>query len=169
QQEPGAGLITVTRSEPRTFPQEQVELLQTFADQAVIAIENVRLFTELQDKNRARTQAHAQVTEALDQQTATSEILRVIGSSPTDVQPVFETIARYAVSVCAALACAVFEVDEDMLRVAATHGVPAERVERFRQEFPIPLTADDDAAQTVQTRRVLHLGAIETNPNAHDP
>src|SRR5262249_39110363 len=72
------GALTVGRDEPGTFSPKQMALLQTFADQAVIAIENVRLFTELQQKNRALTQAHAQVTEALDQQTATAEILRVI-------------------------------------------------------------------------------------------
>src|SRR5215831_5232649 len=70
------GVITVRRTDVRPFGDRQVQLLQAFADQAVIAIENVRLFTELQEKNRALTQAHAQVTEALDQQTATSEILR---------------------------------------------------------------------------------------------
>ncbi len=71
--------------------------MKTFADQAVIAIENVRLFTELQEKNRALTEAHAQVTEALEQQTATSRILRVISSLPADVQPVFGAIAESAV------------------------------------------------------------------------
>src|SRR5262249_39920807 len=79
------GAITIRRVEVRPFTNRQVELLKTFADQAVIAIENVRLFTELQEKNKALTTAHAQVSEALDQQTATSEILRVISQSPTDV------------------------------------------------------------------------------------
>jgi GAF domain-containing protein len=82
------GAIGLRRTEARLFTERQIALLQTFADQAVIAIENVRLFNELQKKNRALTDAHAQVTEALEQQTATSEILRVISSSPTDVQPV---------------------------------------------------------------------------------
>ena len=77
----------MTREDPTPFPDQLVGLLQTFADQAVIAIENVRLFTELQQKNRA-------LTEALEQQTATSEILRVISQSPTDSQPVFDAIAR---------------------------------------------------------------------------
>src|SRR5438445_1016473 len=90
------GAILICRSEVRPFTEKQIALLETFADQAVIAIENVRLFTELQEKNRALTKAHAQVTEALEQQTATSEILRVISSSPTDVQPVFDAIARRA-------------------------------------------------------------------------
>src|SRR5262249_60240730 len=83
------GAITVARLERGPFPERQVDLLQTFADQAVIAIENVRLFTELQEKNRA-------LGEALDQQTATSEVLRVISRSPTDVQPVFDAIVQSA-------------------------------------------------------------------------
>src|SRR5262249_11412140 len=80
----GIGCIQIRRSEVNPFTQKQVELLQAFADQAVIAIENVRLFTELQQKNEALTTAHAQVSESLEQQTATSEILRVISQSPTN-------------------------------------------------------------------------------------
>src|SRR5262249_57127637 len=75
------GTIQLRRSEARLFTERQVALLETFADQAVIAIENVRLFKELETRNAA-------LTASLDQQTATSEILRVISSSPTDVQPV---------------------------------------------------------------------------------
>jgi GAF domain-containing protein len=97
------GAIVVTRRPPGLFSDAEVELLKTFADQAVIAIENVRLFTELQEKNRALTAAHAQVTEALEQQTATSEILRVIGQSPTNVQPVFSAIAENGVRLCNAM------------------------------------------------------------------
>ena len=94
------GVIFVCRRDPGPFSDEQIRLLRTFADQAVIAIENVRLFTELQEKNRELTQAHAQVTEALEQQTATSEILRVISSSPADVEPVFKTILANANTLC---------------------------------------------------------------------
>src|SRR5215471_4436572 len=83
------GAIGISRLRLGPFTDQQIALLQTFADQAVIAIENVRLFTELQEKNQALTEAHAQVSEALEQQTATSDVLRMISSSPTDVQPVF--------------------------------------------------------------------------------
>src|SRR5262249_46610972 len=91
------GAIGVSRRDAGGFANDEIALLQTFADQAVIAIENVRLFTELQERNQALTLAHAQVSESLEQQTATSEILRVISQSPTDVQPVFDTIIQSAV------------------------------------------------------------------------
>ena len=105
------GAINVIRAEPSPFSDKQIALLQIFADQAVIAIENVRLFTELEEKNRALTEAHAQVTEALEQQTATSEILRVISSSPTDVQPVFDAIAESSRRLCDAFTGSVFRFD----------------------------------------------------------
>jgi GAF domain-containing protein/CheY-like chemotaxis protein len=153
------GAITVFRNAVGPFSDKHIALLQTFADQAVIAIENARLFRELEARN-------ADLTEALDRQTATAEILRVIGTSPTDAQPVFEGIARSGVRVCGALGCVVFVVEGDMLQVAATHGVRPERVERFRSQFPAPLTAGDEAARAVRERRIFHLADIEHNPEA---
>src|SRR5262245_57937547 len=96
------GALGIYRHEVRPFTDEQIRLVATFADQAVIAIETVRLFTELQQKNQALTHAHAQVSESLEQQTATGEILRVIASSPTDVQPVFEVVLASGVRLCGA-------------------------------------------------------------------
>src|SRR5262249_43156572 len=116
------GAISIRRTEVRPFTERQVALLQTFADQAVIAIENVRLFTELQEKNTALTQAHAQVSESLEQQTATAEILKVISSSPTDVQPVLDTVAMSAARLCEAYDAGVWLRDDDTLVVTAHHG-----------------------------------------------
>ncbi|HEU0251734.1 MAG TPA: GAF domain-containing protein, partial [Pyrinomonadaceae bacterium] len=102
------GCIAIRRTEVRSFTDKQIALLKTFASQAVIAIENVRLFQELK--------------ESLEQQTATSEILRVIASSPTDIQPVLETIAEYAAKVTESEDAVIYHVDGNALRRAAKYG-----------------------------------------------
>ena len=153
------GVITLTHRRVGAFTGAHVELLQTFADQAVIAIENVRLFRELEARN-------SDLGEALEQQTATSEILGLIGTSPMDAQPVFDGIARSGVRVCGAQSLTLFVVDRDTLRVAATHGVPAERMARFSTQFPVPLSADNHVTQVLRERRIFHLVDIEHNPAA---
>src|SRR5262249_53701125 len=116
------GAIGVLRADPGAFSSAAIEVLKTFADQAVIAIENVRLFKELEDRNKALTEAHAQVSDALDRQTATSDILRVISQSQTDVQPVFETIADSAMRLFGAWSALVFRYDGEYLSLAAARG-----------------------------------------------
>jgi GAF domain-containing protein len=152
------GAIGITRKTLGPFTDRQLALLQTFAAQAVIAIANARLFREQEASNR-------ELREALDQQTATAEILRLIGTSPTDAQPVFEGIARSGVTVLGALGCAVFLVEHDLVRLAATHNIPRERVERLRTEFPAPLSAHPDFVTTVRAG-IYHLADIERNPEA---
>jgi signal transduction histidine kinase/putative methionine-R-sulfoxide reductase with GAF domain len=123
------GALTMRRQEVQPFTDKQIALLKIFADQAVIAIENVRLFTELQARNQA-------LTEALEQQTATSEILKVISSSPTDTQPVFDVIIRNAVRLCGALYGAVYRLDGEVADLVGHHNVPPEELAEMQREYP---------------------------------
>jgi signal transduction histidine kinase len=126
------GAIALLNTEVRPFSDKQLALLQTFADQAAIAIENVRLFTELQARNRA-------LSEALDQQTATSEILRVIAGSPTDVRPVFDAIVRNAVQLCGALYGVLFRYEDGKVDLVAHHNLPPEEIQERRRSMPRPM------------------------------
>src|SRR5207244_3699179 len=119
------GSIAVTRAQAGLLPDRQIDLLKTFADQAVIAIENVRLFTELEARNRS-------LTESLEQQTATSEILRVISSSPTDTQPVFDAILDNATRLCSARHVILYLYDGATFRTVAFRGLSAEAERLFR-------------------------------------
>jgi GAF domain-containing protein len=146
------GVINLRRTEARLFTERQVALLETFADQAAIAIENVRLFKELQEKNRALTEAHAQVTEALEQQTATAEILRVISRSQTDVQPVFDTIVRNAVRLCGASHGGAYRLDDGLIHAVANEGYTSEQLAHWRSTFPRRVTEDAPLSRAIRTR-----------------
>jgi signal transduction histidine kinase len=158
------GTINLGRTVIGRFAESEIALLKIFADQAVIAIENVRLFKELEEKNEALTQAHAQVTESLEQQTATSEILRVISSSPTDVQPVFDAIAESAVRLCNAEVSVVTRFDGTALQLAAVHGVSERGVEAVRSDYPMPIDGRSLSARAVRHRDVVHVADVMADP-----
>ena len=137
----------------KPFSQKEIDLMATFADQAVIAIENVRLFTELEEKNRALTDANAQVTEALEQQTATSQILEVISQSPTDVQPVFDAIVGSAMRLCEAYDSSIWRREDDRLHLVAHQGpIPVES---------LPVVRGTVAGRTALDRRTVHLADLQ--------
>jgi signal transduction histidine kinase len=144
------GAITAFRTEVRPFSEQQIALLQTFADQAVIAIENVRLFTELEARNAA-------LTEALSQQTATAEILRVISASPTDVQPVFDAIVHSMVRLCDAKYAVAYRYDGEQVHVAASHDVSDALVAALHRRYPAPPTPDTTTGRSILERRVIHV------------
>src|SRR5262245_41029234 len=138
------GVLAVARREKAAFTDKQIALLQTFADQAVIAIENVRLFNETK--------------EALDRQTATSEILRVISRSPTDLQPVLDAVAERSASLCGASDGGIFRVDGDCLRLVAHHAsIPSGPV----GQFTLPLIRGTVGGRAVLERRSIHVTDLQ--------
>jgi signal transduction histidine kinase len=156
------GVITLSRAEPGPFPRQAVELLITFADQAVIALENVRLFTALRENNEALTQAHAQVTEALEQQTATSEILGVISGSPTDVEPVFKTILTNANRLCDASFAVLWIWDGETARAVAHENVSPALAERMVTAQPRPYRGNPLGLSLLE-RTIVHVGDVVTD------
>jgi GAF domain-containing protein len=151
------GVIAVARAEPGPFSDNEIELLKTFADQAVIAIENVRLFKELEARND-------DLTESLEQQTATADILRVISASPTEVQPVFEIIAERAMKLCEAEAGVVSRLDGELIHLAAIHGWTPEDTEAVRRAHPMLLNAESVTARTIRNRAVVHIQDVLADP-----
>src|SRR5262245_21741831 len=152
-----AGAIVVGRAEPGPFSDSQIELLKTFADQAVIALENVRLFTELQARNR-------DLTEALGRQTATSEILQVISRSPTDVQPVFDTIVESAATLCDAAYSVLGSFDGELLDVVAAHNWTPAAWEAARRTWPTPPRRAMGSGRAILERAVVHIPDVELDP-----
>jgi signal transduction histidine kinase len=163
------GLILVARDRVAPFSDKQIALLQTFADQAVIAVENVRLFNELEGKNVDLTAAHAQVTEALEQQTATAEILRVISSSPTDVQPVFDAIVESAVRLCDARYGAVFNFDGDLVHLMAHHNFSETALEGFHEQYPMRPTRAHISGRAILSGSVVQIPDVTLDPEYGSP
>ncbi len=157
------GAISITRRDPGAFTPDEIALLQTFADQAVIAIENVRLFTELQEKNRALTHAHAQVTEALEQQTATAEVLKVISRSTFDLQPVLDTLIENAARLCASQRGVIMRRDGDSYHGVAFYNVSPELTD-FIKRHPITPGRHSVTARVALERRTIHVADLQADP-----
>jgi GAF domain-containing protein len=149
RQDETIGVFTLTRSEMRPFSDTQIELVQNFAAQAVVAIENARLLNEL----RQRT---TDLTESLERQTATSEVLRVISSSPGELKPVFQAILQNATRICEAKFGAMFLRDGDVFRFAAEVGTPTELAEFFRKREAVSPTPGGHFERTMRTKQVSY-------------
>ena len=145
------GLISVWRPTPGPFTDKQIALLKTFADQAVIAIENVRLFNETK--------------EALEQQTATAEILRVISSSPTDIQPVFDAIVRNAVRLCGGEHSVAARFDGEQLHALAFHGFSPGAMHVAARMFPMRPGMQNLTGRAVLQRDVVVIPDMLADPD----
>jgi two-component system, NtrC family, sensor kinase len=143
------GVLIVYRDRLLPFTTEELALQQSFADQAVIAIENARLFNETR--------------EALERQTATADILKVIASSPSDVQPVFDVIVERAVRLCGGHMGRVYRYDGDVIRMAAGHGLSAPGLDKVQQVFPRPAADDTTAGLAIRSRRPYFVTDIQSD------
>jgi GAF domain-containing protein len=152
------GAITVGKREPTPFSDQQIQLLKTFADQAVIAIENVRLFEAEQARRR-------ELSEALEQQTATSEVLKVISSSPGELEPVFEAMLANAVRICGAAFGNLWLREGDGFRIGATHGTPKAYTDYVRSQdifHPDPRVGLGQVLRTKEPSQVADVAAAPT-------
>src|SRR6476659_857564 len=137
------GVLIFTRSRANAFTDKEIALAKSFVDQAVIAIENVRLFNETK--------------VALERQTATSDILRVISGSVTDTQPVFDVIAEHSAKLTRAVAGYVYRFDGEWLHTGGVYGVDAESLETVRNLYPMRPDGGSAAARAVRERAVVNI------------
>ena len=148
------GVFTVDRDRAQPYDSQQIALIEMFASQAAIAIQNARLFEELQERN-------AELSEALEQQTATAEILRVIASSQSALEPVFQSMAERAYRLCDATSARVWLVDGDVLRivtaVVASDGAVGEAAKFTVPGFSLPLSRQSMSGVAVLEGRVIHI------------
>ena len=156
------GLIVIYRQEVRPFTDKQIELVTNFAAQAVIAIENTRLLNEL----RQRTD---DLTESLEQQTATSEVLRIISSSPGDLEPVFEAMLQNSVRICEAGFGQMFLCEGDNVRLVAAVGVPTVLVEFDKQRGTFQPSPGGGLDGVMRTKQVVHIADLLSEHASYPP
>jgi len=144
------GAVAVAKIQTGCFPRRQIELLKTFADQAVIAIENVRLFEEVQARSR-------ELSESLEQQTATAEVLGIISSSPGELEPVFDAMLANATRICEAKYGMMWLVEGDGFRRVALHGVPLDLVDEFPRDRVVRPEPDLPIARLARSKQVVHV------------
>ena len=168
------GAFSIYRQEVRAFTEKQITLLTNFAAQAVIAIENARLLNELRQRTNDLTGRTADLMEALEQQTATSEVLQVISSSPGDLEPVFASMLENAVRICDAKFGNIYRWDGEALHIVATHNTPPAFAED-RRRSPYrhdPKSPIGPIGHMVATKTLVHIrdvAAEETYINQRDP
>jgi two-component system NtrC family sensor kinase len=151
------GVIMLTRGTVRPFTEKQIELVTTFADQAVIAIENVRLFDDVQARTR-------ELSESLQQQTATADVLKVISSSPGDLKPVFEAMLASATQICSAEFGLLYRSEGDMFRTVSLFGVPPAFAEQRRLNPMLRPSPGTALGRVVATKEMVQIPDVQAEP-----
>jgi GAF domain-containing protein len=151
------GTFHLLRQEVRPFTDKQIALVTNFAAQAVIAIENARLLNELRQRTTDLTERTADLKEALEQQTATSEVLQVISSSPGDLEPVFKAMLESAVRICDATFGNIHRWDGEFLNLVASHNTPPAFVEARRRLGRLQFGRKDPVGQMIANKKVVHI------------
>ena len=151
------GVIALMRTKVKPFTEREIALVETFAAQAVIAIENNRLLNELRDRTD-------NLSESLSQQTATSEVLKVISTSPNDLQPVFKIIGERAEKLCGAEISVIAIIEGDQIRLASINGMSSEGVEAVKRVFPMKRSEETITARAVRTSSVCHVPDVLSDP-----
>ena len=165
------GAIYIYRQEAKPFTDKQIELVSNFAAQAVIAIENARLLNELRERNTDLTERTASLTEALERQTAMSEVLQVISSSPGGLEPVFQAMLEKAVRICDAKFGSILRWDNEAAHLVATHNAPPAFAEARRRSSN-PANPKTSFGRMVATKAVVHVADAAAEPGyveLHDP
>ena len=163
------GAIVIYRKEVQPFSDKQIELVKNFAAQAVIAIENARLLNELRQRTTDLTERTTELTESLERQTATSEVLQVISSSPGDLQPVFEAMLEKAVRICDAKFGNIYRWDGELMHLLAAHNTPPALAEVRRQSAFRPSSLVQRMVETKTAAQVLDLAADKFYTDKHPP
>jgi adenylate cyclase len=153
------GAFTLARQEVRPFTDKQIELVKNFAAQAVIAIENARLLNELRQRTTDLTERTIDLTESLEQQTATSQVLQVVSSSPGDLEPVFAAMLENAVRICDASFGNIFRWEDDAMHLVAMHNTPRAFAE-FRRRSPLPSGPQSAVSRAIATKTAVHIADI---------
>jgi class 3 adenylate cyclase/putative methionine-R-sulfoxide reductase with GAF domain len=153
------GVIVLCRTKVRSFTDKQIELVQNFAAQAVIAIENARLLNELRQRTNDLSRRTTDLSEALEQQTATSEVLQVISTSPGEVEQVFTTMLEKAVRICDAAFGNIFRWDGNALQHVAGHNTPPAFAE-VRKRMPLGPTPVSAFSRTISTKAAVHIADL---------
>jgi GAF domain-containing protein/anti-sigma regulatory factor (Ser/Thr protein kinase) len=150
------GAVALSRSDVQPFTDKQIELVETFADQAVIAIENVRLFEEVQARTR-------ELQESLEYQTATSDVLNVISRSPNELQPVLDAIVQTAAQLCAAEYAFIARPHDGKCHLAAANNMALTHIQFFSRN-PAPINRDSITGRVALERRTIHVPDVLADP-----